>query len=140
MKSNLMKKTFGVLALGALGLMTTGAQAGWNGEQAGWDRGRGHSGHAYQQSRMFSQQINARQDRQMQRIRVGQRAGHLTRFEFRGLMQEQHKIRAMKQHFREDDVINAREFRRLDHALDRADRNIRAEKHDRQAYGQKPWY
>jgi hypothetical protein len=131
MKSNPMKKTFGILALGALGLMTTGAQAGW-------DRDHGHSGHAYQQSRMFSQQINARQDRQMQRIRVGQRAGHLTRFEFRELMQEQHKIRAMEQHFREDDVIDAREFRRLDHALDRADRNIRAEKHDRQASGQKP--
>lgn len=131
MKSNLMKKTFGVLALGILGLTATGVQAAWD---------RGGHGHQpiYQQTRAYSQQINARQDRQMQRIRVGQRAGQLTRFEFRELMQEQHKIRAIEQHFREDGVIDAREFRRLDHALDRADRNIRAEKHDRQAYGQKP--
>ncbi len=133
MKSNSMKKAFGVLTLSILGLTATGARAAWD---------RGGYGHppTYQQPRAYSQQINARQDRQMQRIRVGQRAGHLTRFEFRELMQEQHKIRAMEQHFREDGVIDAREFRRLDHALDRADHNIRAEKHDRQAYGQKPWY
>lgn len=132
MKSNSMKKAFGILTLSILGLTATGAQAAWD---------RGGHGHppTYQQTRAYSQQINARQDRQVQRIRVGQRAGHLTRFEFRELMQEQHKIRAMEQHFREDGVIDAREFRRLDHALDRADRNIRAEKHDRQAYGQKPW-
>jgi uncharacterized membrane protein YebE (DUF533 family) len=143
MKSNPMKKAFGVLALGVLGLMATAAHANWDGAQANRDRdgyGQGHGRHAYQQSQIFGQQINARLDRQMQRIRAGQRAGHLTRFEFRELMQEQHKIRAMEQHFREDGVIDAREFRRLDHALDRADRNIRAEKHDRQAYGQKPWY
>jgi hypothetical protein len=133
MKSNPMKKAFGVLALGALGLMTTGVQAAW-------DRGGQNHAPTYQQTRAYSQQINARQDRQVQRIRAGKRAGHLTRFEFRELMQEQHKIRAMEQHFREDGVIDAREFRRLDHALDRADRNIRAEKHDRQAYGRKPWY
>lgn len=136
MKSNSMKKTFGILALGALGLMATAAHANW--DRDGY--GQGHGRHAYQQSQMFGQQINARLDRQMQRIRAGQRAGHLTRFEFRELMQEQHKIRALEQYFREDGVIDAREFRRLDHALDRANRNIRAEKHDRQAYGQKPWY
>jgi hypothetical protein len=133
MKSNSMKKAFGVLALGALGLMTTGVQAAW-------DRGGHNQPPTYQQTRAYSQQINTRLGRQLQRIRTGQRAGHLTRFEFRELMQEQHKIRAMEQHFREDGVIDAREFRRLDHALDRADRNIRAGKHDRQAYGQKPGY
>jgi uncharacterized membrane protein YebE (DUF533 family) len=130
MKSNLMKKTFGVLALGALGLMTTGAQAGWNGEQAGWDRGHGHNGHAYQQSRMFSQQINARQDRQMERIQTGKREGNLRRAEFRELMYEQREIRAMERYFSADGVIDAREFKRLDHALDIASRNIRADKQD----------
>ncbi len=133
MKSNSMKKALGILAFGILGLTATGVQAAWD---------RGGQGHlpTYQQTRAYSQQINARQDRQVQRIRAGKRAGHLTRFEFRELMQEQHKIHAMGQHFREDGVIDAREFRRLDHALDRAGRNIRAEKHDRQAYGQKPGY
>lgn len=133
MKSNSMKKIFGVLALGILGLTATGVQAAWD---------RGGHGHppTYQQTRAYSQQINARQDRQLQRIRAGQRAGHLTRFEFRKLMREQHRIRVMEQHFRADGVIDAREFRRLAHALDRADRNIRAGKHGHQAYGQKPWY
>jgi len=129
MKSNLMKKTLGVLALGALGLMATGTQAGWNGEQAG-DRGHGHSGHAYQQSRMFSQQINARQDRQMERIQTGKREGNLRRAEFRELMYEQREIRAMERYFSADGVIDAREFKRLDHALDIASRNIRADKQD----------
>ena len=123
MKSNLMKKTFGVLALGALGLMATGAQAGW-------DRGHDHGGHAYQQSRMFSQQIDARQDRQMERIQTGKREGNLRRAEFRDLMYEQREIRAMERYFSADGVIDAREFKRLDHALDIASRNIRTDKQD----------
>ena len=126
MKSNLMKKTFGVLTLGALGLMATGAHADW--DRGGY--GQGHSGHAYQQSRMFSQQINARQDRQMERIQAGKREGTLRRAEFRELIREQQKISAMERHFRADGVIDALEFKRLDHALDIASRNIQAEKHD----------
>lgn len=134
MKSNLMKKTFGILALSIMGLAATGAQAAWD---------RGGQGHkqAYQQTKAYSQQVNVRQDRQMQRIRAGKRAGQLTRAEFRALMQEQHNIRAMEQHFRTDGRIDTREFRRLDRALDIADRNIRAGKHDRRAhraYDQKP--
>ncbi|HWR76037.1 MAG TPA: hypothetical protein VN283_02355 [Thiobacillus sp.] len=126
MKSTLMKKTLGILALGALGLMATGAQAGW--DRGGY--GYGHSGHAYQQSQMFSQQIDARQDRQMERIQAGKREGNLRRAEFRELMREQREIHAMERHFRADGVIDAREFKRLDHALDIASRNIQAEKHD----------
>jgi len=128
MKSNLMKKTLGILALSTLGLMATGAQANW--ERGGY----GHAQNlAYQQSQAFSQQINVRQDRQKQRIQAGMHKGNLTRAEFRELMQEQHSIRAMEQHFRADGLIDVREFKRLDRALDIADHNIRAEKHDRQA-------
>jgi len=131
MKSNLMKKTFGILALSMMGLAATGAQAAW-------DHGQGHK-QAYQQTKAYSQQINARHDRQMQRIRAGKRAGKLTRAEFRALMQQQHTIRAMERHFRADGMIDAREFKRLDRALDIASRNIRAEKQvGRQArHGQK---
>lgn len=144
MKSNLMKKTLGVMALGALGLMAAGAQAGWDGTQVGWDRGddygQGHHRHDYQQSQMFSQQINARQDRQMERIQAGRREGNLRRAEFRELMYEQREIRAMERYFSADGVIDAREFKRLDRALDIASRNIRAEKQDdRQArYADEP--
>jgi uncharacterized membrane protein YebE (DUF533 family) len=124
MKSTLLKNTLGLIALG---LIATGAQASW-------DRGGpGHNGRAYQQSKVYSQQVDARQDKQMMRIEAGLRQGTLTRREYRGLMQEQHEIRAMERHFRADGVIDAREFKRLDHALDVASRNIQAEKHDRQA-------
>ena len=128
MKNSLMKTTLGILAVG---LMATGAQAGWGHE------GYGHE-QAYLQTEAYGQQINARQERQMERIHAGMRRGQLTRAEFRELMEEQHAIRAMERHFRADGWIGAREFRRLERALDLADFNIRAEKHDdqaRQVYG-----
>lgn len=124
MKTTLMKNTLGLLALG---LIATGAQASW-------DRGgAGHNGRAYQQSTAFSQQVDARQDKQMMRIKSGLRDGRLTRAEYRTLMREQNDIRSMERRFRADGMIDAREFKRLDHALNAASRDIRAEKHDRQA-------
>jgi uncharacterized membrane protein YebE (DUF533 family) len=136
MKSNLMKKTFGILTLGTLGLMATGAQADW-------ERGDHRHGHnpAVQQSYVYSQQVNARQDRQMERIQIGRRQGHLTHGEFNALMQKQYAIRAMEQHFRSDGVIDTHEFQRLNRALDIASHTILVENHDRQAgsaYGYHP--
>lgn len=124
MKSTLIKRTLGLLALG---LVATGAQAGWDHRDRVYDR------HAAQQSRVHSQEINARQDRQIERIEAGRRHGMLTRAEYRRLMQEQHEIRAMERHFRADGLIDGREFRRLERALDVASRNIRVQKHDHQA-------
>ncbi len=123
MKNILTKTALGVLALG---LIATGAQAGWERE------GRGHNKQTYLQTQA-GRQIDARQDRQMERIQAGMRSGRITRAEFRGLMQEQHRIRAMERHFRTDGVMNAREFQRLDHALDIASRTIREERRDRHA-------
>ena len=132
MKSTLMKTTLGMLMLGSLGLAATGAQADWGRDGHGYRQDE----HAYRQSLAYNRQIDARQARQMERIRAGRHDGSLTRHEFRYLMQEQRHIRAMERRFRADGVIDAREFRRLDHALDRASRDIRAEHHDRQArYG-----
>lgn len=121
----LMKSGLGMLALG---LAATGAQASWDRDDYGHQ-------HAYvqQQSRAYSQQIDARQDRQAARIQNAMRAGYLTRFEFRTLMDEQHQIRAMERHFRADGRIDSREFQRIDRALDRASRTIRMEASDRQA-------
>lgn len=135
MKRTLMKTAFSLLALGSLSLSATGALAGW--DRDGYDRQA-----FFRQSQAFGQQIDVRQDRQMERIRAGMQEGRLTRAEFRELMHEQRGIRAMEHHFRADGVIDPREFRRLDHALDRASRNIRTEKHDRQeryAYNASPW-
>lgn len=124
MKSTLIKQTLGLLALG---LAATGAHANWDRHDQAYAR------HATQQSRHFIQQINARQDRQMDRIEAGMRQGRLTRAEYRQLMHEQREIRAMERHFRADGMIDSREFRRLERALDVANSNIRDEKHDRQA-------
>lgn len=143
MKSTSMKKTLGILALGSLGLWASGAQADWNRDGHGHGHAQGQGGYAAQQSNMFSQQVNARQEKQMKRIHAGMRAGTLTRFEFHNLMQEQNGIRAMEHHFHADGLIDAREFQRLDRALDVASANIRDEKHDRQnryAYYPSPWY
>lgn len=131
MKNALMKTALGILALG---LTATGAQADWARDGQGQRQ-------ALVQSKAYSQQINARQDRQIERIQAGLRSGHITRREFRELMHEQHTIRAMEQHFRADGRIDAREFRRLDRALEVASLNIRMERHDRQArhaYGSAP--
>lgn len=146
MKTQLIKKTLAALVLGSLGLMATGVQADGNHEgygqnqmHGGNDRhgsydNRAHQGRlAFQQSAVFSQQINARQDRQMDRIRAGMRAGDLTRFEFRELMHEQRRIGAMEQRFLADGIIDPREFQRMDRMLDGASRDIRFEKIDQQA-------
>jgi hypothetical protein len=154
MKTNLMKTTLVVLALASLGLVATSAQADGGRADYGHNQIQGRDGShgafnnhahqgrlAYQQSQVFSQQINVRQNRQMERIQAGMRSGALTRGEFRELMHEQREIRAMEQHFRANGFIDAREFRRLDRALDLASRNIMEEKHDRQArntYGHNP--
>ncbi|OJW42236.1 MAG: hypothetical protein BGO60_13790 [Thiobacillus sp. 65-1059] len=122
MKNTLMKTALGILALG---LTATGAQAGWT-------HGRDGNRHADQQTRAYSQQIDTRQQRQMERIESGLHGGLLSRAEFRELTHEQHAIRAMERRFRADGVIDAREFRRLSHALDLASHNIKTAKHDRQ--------
>lgn len=127
MKTTLIKTRLGMLMLGGLSLMATAAQADWNRNDHPQVR------HAYPQSQAYRQQINARQARQMDRIEAGNHNGSLTRHEVRALMREQHEIQAMERHFRADGIIDAREFQRLDHALNQADRNIRVERHDRQA-------
>src|SRR5574340_1026596 len=98
MKILLTQSTLEVLALG---LVATGAQASWDHHERAYDR------HAYQQSQRFSQMLDARQDRQMERIMAGMHQGHLTRGEFRRLQRDQHNVRAMEYHFRADVVIDA---------------------------------
>lgn len=82
MKSTTIKKSLAVLALGSLGLMTSGAQADWNRD------GHDHVSDAIQRSNMFAQQINARQQQQRDRMQDGRRTGSLTRSEFHKLMRD----------------------------------------------------
>lgn len=134
MTRTLMKTALSALALG---LLATSAHASF------YDRGgRGHA-QAAKQSQAYSQQVNVRQARQTQRIEAAKRAGLLSRFEFRALMNEQQHIRDMERKFRADGIIDAREFQRLDRALDIAARNIRMEtlaRNTRHGYDHAPRY
>lgn len=133
MKTSLMKKTFGILAISLCALTATTVQADWN--RDGHDRAS--------RTKAYAQQINTRQDRQMERIEAGRRAGRLTRPELRRLLQEQRNIRRIERHVRADGRIGRREFQRVDRALDIANRNIWAEQHDRQARNpirQRTWF
>lgn len=153
MKTQLIKHTLVALALGGLGMLTTAAHA----EHGPFGEGRSvhasnnsdayssrHDRREFHQSNQFIRQIDARQDRQRARLIAGKRSGELTRHEFRDLMAEQRDIRAMEQYFLADGIMDAREFRRIDRALDRAGRAIRSEKHDQQARNQRgghgAWY
>ncbi|MDP3584018.1 MAG: hypothetical protein Q8R61_02760 [Thiobacillus sp.] len=128
MTRTLMKTALSALVLG---LLATSVQAGYGRD------GRGH-GQAFKQSQAFSQQVNARQTRQTQRVETARRAGLLSRHDFRALTTEQHRIRAMERRFRADGIIDVREFQRLDRALDLAARNIRTQtlaRNTRPGYG-----
>ncbi|HEY9097796.1 MAG TPA: hypothetical protein VIN38_02900 [Thiobacillus sp.] len=145
MKNLPIKTTLLALALGSLGMLSTAAQAADN-NRFGYGHGHGtransvayspssHRGQPnHLQNKQFIQRINARQHRQMNRIQAGKQSGSLTRHEFRELKHEQRHIRAMKRDFLADGFMSPREFHQMDRALDRANRNIRAEKRDYQA-------
>ncbi len=143
MKSLPIKTTLLALTLGSLGMLSTAAQAadnnrfGYGHDARSNNVAYSHPNHRGQpdrfQSKQFKQQINARQHRQMDRIQAGKQSGSLTRHGFRELTHEQRHIRAMERQFLADGFMGPREFRQMDRALDRANRNIRAEKRDYQA-------
>lgn len=150
MKTQLMKKTLVALTLAGLGLIASGAQANDNRNyddryehRVGRDHDDRRGNEQLRQSQRFVQQVDARQHRQIDRIRDGRDSGELTRNEFRELMHEQRHIRSMKENFLADGILDPREFRRLDRAQDIASREIRSEKHDQQArntHGRSAWY
>ncbi|HWC76927.1 MAG TPA: hypothetical protein VG778_05665 [Blastocatellia bacterium] len=77
--------------------------------------------------------VNQRQHRQQQRIRSGFRSEELTRGEFARLQAQQGRIRAFERRSRCDGGgLSLRERRRLDNMLDRSNRSIYRQNHDRQ--------
>ena len=75
--------------------------------------------------------INQREQREQARIRQGVRSGELTRAEVRRLEAQQAKIRIDERLARRNGITE-RERERLQRELERASRNIRRQKHDRQ--------
>lgn len=154
MKRNVISKTFGVLALSTATLFAGAAHAdsarvslsfgdfgqpvrshGYMGHHnfpaqphpAAWHDGYRHDGFGPVRG------VDRRQYQQHQRIVQGIRSDELTPFEARHLRQEQREIRHMERHFLADGRLSPVEWRRLDHELDQANRNIWQQKHDYQS-------
>jgi hypothetical protein len=77
--------------------------------------------------------INARERREQQRIRQGERSGELTRSEAERLEAEQARIRVAEAYARRSgDGLSAEERARLKRELNRSSRDIYRQKHDAQ--------
>jgi len=77
--------------------------------------------------------VNRREYSQRNRIREGVRSGELTRREAGRLINQQRRIESYERRSRLDDGrLDRHERRRLDQMLDRSNRDIYREKHDRQ--------
>jgi hypothetical protein len=76
--------------------------------------------------------INRRERNQQKRIVHGLRSGELTFRETARLAHQQASIRRFERRAKSDGNLSWRERQRLDNRLDRANRNIYRQKHDRQ--------
>lgn len=75
--------------------------------------------------------IDSRRQEQMRQIMHGLRSGSLSRREAEKLMREQDEINQLQRQYLADRRLSHSELMMLDRRLDRASRNIRAEKRDR---------
>lgn len=76
--------------------------------------------------------VDARQERQQQRINQGIASGELNKREAGRLERQQGRIEADKEAAKADGVVTKQERAKLHREQDRASRNIAREKHDRQ--------
>ena len=76
--------------------------------------------------------VDARQERQQQRIDQGVASGELNQREAARLEKEQGRIAAHEEKAKADGVVTKEERRKLNREQDRASRHIAKEKHDRQ--------
>ena len=136
MKSNLIAKTLGLVALTGIAVLSPLAQANdWqdnDNRRYGYSEAEnyreGFSRSQVRESLRYSRIVNDRQDRQLDKIIAGVDNNRLSKNEFLRLMQEQKALRAMERNFMDDGRISEGEFRRLSRGLDSADRNIKVAK------------
>ena len=76
--------------------------------------------------------VDARQERQQQRIDQGVASGELNQREANRLERQQDRIQGMEDKAKADGTVTNQERRQLNRAQNRASRNIAKEKHDRQ--------
>lgn len=136
MKSKMIVQSLGLAAVMA---MSAGAFAfGNNDYRPGFNNGPAFNHPAFQESLRLMNEVNERQDTQMDRILNGFYDRRINPPEFRQLMDEQRDIRMMERQFLSDGFLTRFEYQRLDAALDAASRSIYKEGHDdqgRPAYG-----
>jgi len=76
--------------------------------------------------------IDARQERQQERIDQGVASGELNQREAGRLQKQQERIAAHEEKAKADGVVTKEERRKLNREQNRAGRHIKGEKHDRQ--------
>ena len=150
MKSRLITKTLGVIAMATIGI-APGVQANdWddddNRDYGYSERENDRDANLMQKLRdgaRYSKLVNDRQAQQLDRIMASVEADRLSKSRFLRLMQEQKGIRAMESRFLDDQFLTEREFQRLNQSLDVAQRNIqlahRSNEHRRYSYSQRAW-
>lgn len=133
------KKIIQALGIAAMfGISASAIAYGNDDYRPGYDNTAFHRHPAFQESLRLVQEVNDRQDKQMDRILDGLYEKRITQQEFRKLMDRQRDIRRMERQFLADGLLSRFEYRKLDAALDAASRGIYKEGHDAQgrpAYG-----
>ncbi len=139
MKNIAIVKTLAIAALSALTLLAGPSQArdwgqyertAYTPERPDFDRpGFDHRSPGATWPSATGYNIDARQQRQMERIMHGLRSGEFSRQQARLLMREQKHIEQIQRQYLADNHLNRVEWLDLDHRLDRAAANIRTEKH-----------
>lgn len=135
MKSGMIYKTLGTLALTTLSLAVGNASAdGRFCLTLGAPQMQHSTSYGDFDRRGWPERIDARQARLWERIQQGLRSGQLTPHEAHRLMHEQRHIERLQHRYLADGHLSGYEWHRLDEALDEAEWHIRAERRDRQRY------
>lgn len=127
------KKIVQSLGLAVLMAASAGAFAHGNEDsRADFDGPAFHRHPVFQQSLRLANEVNARQDKQLDRILAGYYEKRINQREFRKLMDQQRDIRKMERAYLSDGLLTRAEYQKLNAALDNASRNIFREGHDAQ--------
>lgn len=130
MKTKNLIQALGIVA--ALGVSASTMAHGNDDYRPGLDGQAFHKHPVFQESLRLMNEVNERQDKQMDRILNGFYEKRITAQEFRKLMDRQRDIRRMERQFLADGLLNRFEYQKLDAALDAASRGIFREAHDAQ--------
>jgi hypothetical protein len=132
MKTKMIVQTLGLAAVMAV---SAGALAhGDDDYRPGFNGPSFHGQPAFQESLRLINDVNERQDKQIDRILGGLYDKRINPNEFRKLIDEQRDIRRMERSFLADGFLTRFEYQKLDTALDAASRSIAKESRDGQGH------